>query len=250
MPVFGLGIHVLIALFFAVHAIRSGQQMYWLIILFSFPLLGSVVYFLVIYLPDSRLDRGIRKATVAARSALDPGRELREAEQAFELTPTAQNQLRFANALLEAGFSTHAQLEFEDCLKGPFAEDPDIRFGAARAILQNDQSVKAADLLAAIQEQSPDYRPEQVSLLLAQALSAAGRREDARREFVSAISRFGSFEARAEYALWALQTGDVDTALDLQREIEKSMKHWNKHTRSLNKVLTRRLDTAYASIRK
>ena len=110
MPVFGLGVHVLIALFFAVHAMRSGQQMYWLIILFSFPLLGSIVYFVVIYLPDSRLDRGIRKATVAAKNVLDPGRELREAEQAFDLTPTAQNQLRFANALLEAGFSTFCSL--------------------------------------------------------------------------------------------------------------------------------------------
>lgn len=250
MPVFGLGIHVLVALFFAVHAIRSGQQMYWLIILFSFPLLGSIVYFLVIYLPDSRLDRGIRKATVAARNVLDPRRELREAEQAFDLTPTAQNRLRLANALLEAGFPTHAQQEFEECLKGPFAADPDIRFGAARAMLQNERSAAAADLLADIQKQSPEYRAEQVSLLRAQALSAAGRREEARREFASAVGRFGSFEARAEYALWALEVGDVDTALALQGEIEKSMKHWNGHTRSLNRPLTKRLDAAYAIVRK
>ena len=250
MPVFGLGVHVLIALFFAVHAMRSGQQMYWLIILFSFPLLGSIVYFVVIYLPDSRLDRGIRKATVAAKNVLDPGRELREAEQAFDLTPTAQNQLRFANALLEAGFSTHAQQEFEGCLKGPFAEDPDIRFSAARAMLQNDQGARAADLLTAIRKQSPDFRPDQVSLLLAQSLSSVDRREDARREFVSAVSRSGSFEVRAEYALWALQIGDVGTALGLQRELGNSMKHWNKHTRSLNRPLMKRLDAAYASIQK
>jgi len=28
MPFFGLGLHVLIALFFAVHAMRHGKQMY------------------------------------------------------------------------------------------------------------------------------------------------------------------------------------------------------------------------------
>jgi hypothetical protein len=44
MPIVGLGLHLLIALFFAVHAVRSGQQLFWLFILFSFPLLGSVVY--------------------------------------------------------------------------------------------------------------------------------------------------------------------------------------------------------------
>ena len=53
MPYIGLGLHVLVAIYFAVHAVRSGQEQYWLFILFSFPLLGSVVYFLVIYLPDS-----------------------------------------------------------------------------------------------------------------------------------------------------------------------------------------------------
>ena len=66
MPFFGLGLHILVALFFAVHALRSGQQMYWLIILFSFPLLGSIVYFLVIFLPNSRLEHGARKAVAAA----------------------------------------------------------------------------------------------------------------------------------------------------------------------------------------
>ena len=250
MPVFGLGVHMLIALFFAIHAMRTGQQMYWLIILFSFPLLGSIVYFAVIYLPDSRLDRGIRKATVAARNVLDPGRELRDAERAFELTPTAQNQLRLANALLEAGFSTHAQQEFEGCLKGPFAEDPDIRFSAARAMLQNHQGARAVDLLNSIRKKSPEFRPEQVSRLLAQSLSAAGRRDEARQEFMSAVARFDSFETRAEYAIWALQIGDADTAIGLQREMESSMRHWNKHTRSLNKPLTRRLDNAFASIPK
>ena len=43
MPIFGLGLHILIAIFFAIHAIRTGREMYWLLILFMFPLLGSIV---------------------------------------------------------------------------------------------------------------------------------------------------------------------------------------------------------------
>lgn len=68
MPFLGIGLHVLIALYFAVHALRSGQQMYWLIILFSFPLFGSIVYFFAIYLPNSRLEHGARKVVAAAAS--------------------------------------------------------------------------------------------------------------------------------------------------------------------------------------
>ncbi len=50
------------------HAIRSGHSLYWLILLFSFPLLGSVVYFLAIYFPEVRHSRGARQVVRHARS--------------------------------------------------------------------------------------------------------------------------------------------------------------------------------------
>ena len=108
MEIFGIGLHVLVAIFFAVHAIRSGQQLYWVVILFLFPGLGSIVYFFAIYLPNFRLSHGARKTMSAAARTLDPGRELREARQAYEYTPTAQNQMRLAAALLEAGDAAEA----------------------------------------------------------------------------------------------------------------------------------------------
>jgi len=52
MPFVGLGLRFMIALFFAVHALRSRQQRYRPII-FSFPLLGSAAYFLVVFFPNS-----------------------------------------------------------------------------------------------------------------------------------------------------------------------------------------------------
>jgi hypothetical protein len=200
MPFVGLGLHVLVALFFAVDVVRNGRQLYWLLILFSFPLLGSIVYFFAIYLPGSRLEYSARKASAGVAKALDPGRELREARQAFQLTPTAQNQMRLANALLESGATEEAIQQFEACLKGPFANDPEIRLGAARA------------------------------------------------RFV--VERFGSTEAKIEYAIWAASVGEADLALNLRHEIEQSMRHWNKHTRLLNKELTRRLDAALAKLGK
>lgn len=62
MPFAGLGLHILLALFCAVQVVRNGRQLYWLIILFLFPLLGSGVYFFVIHLPNARLERGVMRA--------------------------------------------------------------------------------------------------------------------------------------------------------------------------------------------
>src|SRR4051812_20157116 len=186
MPFAGLGLHLLVAVFFAVHALRSGQNMYWLIILFSFPLLGSIVYFVVVYLPNSRLERGARKAVARAARALDPGRELREARAALDDTPTAQNLMRLAAALLEAGQPDEAVTQYQACLKGPFANDPEIRFGAARALLAAGHPAGAAGHLQFIRGSQPEYRAERVSLLLAECLATAGRSQEARSEYESA----------------------------------------------------------------
>ncbi|MES2116761.1 MAG: hypothetical protein V4578_16490 [Pseudomonadota bacterium] len=249
MAIFGIGLHVLVALFFAVHVIRSGQQMYWLLILFSFPMLGSIVYFLAIYLPNSRLDHGARKVVAAAARSLDPTRELREARAAFDYTPTAQNQMRLAAAQLDAGDADGATASYEACLQGPFAGDLEIRYGAARANLASKRAQAAIGHLELIRQRDPNFRAEQISLLLAQALAGAGRQDEAKAEFEFALARFGSFAARAEFAIWAAATGDAALARELHPELERTMARWNGATRDMNLALIRRLNSAMAGIR-
>lgn len=247
MPYFGLGLHVLVAIFFAIHAIRTGREMYWLMILFAFPLLGSVVYFFAIYLPGTRIQYDVRKATVAAVKSLDPGKELREAQKTFEFTPTAQNQMRLARAYLEAGDTNKAVEHFNACLKGPFANDPEICFGAAHARLLNGGAASAIELIQVIISKTPDFRPAEVSLLLARAYALQGKVEEARKEFVSNINRFGGFEAQAEYVIWLLSIGDKEAATVHYRKMEHTMKHWTKHTRSINRALVKRVEASFAA---
>ena len=249
MPFIGLGLHVLVALFFAVHAVRHGQPLYWLIILFSFPGLGSVVYFFAIYMPSSRIQHNVNKTVATAARLLDPGRELREAQTAFDLTPTAQNQLRLAAALLEAGSANEAATHYEACLKGPFASDPQIRLGAARARLECNHPDTAIELLEAIRASDAKAYPEQVSLLLAKAYTRCGRTADAQTELASAVSQFGTVDVRAEYAIWALDNGDHATAKQQYQEIANTVRYWSKHTRKMNRPLLDRLETAFASVR-
>jgi hypothetical protein len=88
MAIFGIGAHLIIALFFAVHAIRSKRETYWLFVLFSFPLLGSIVYFFAEFLPETRIERNIANAGSKITKILDPTRELREAKDLFEMAST------------------------------------------------------------------------------------------------------------------------------------------------------------------
>ena len=244
MPI-ALGLHVIVALYFAIHAIRSGQQMYWLLILFMFPLLGSIVYFVAIYLPNSRLEQGARKAVAVAASTIDPTRELREARAAFDYTPTAQNQMRLASALMDAGIADEAAANYEACLRDPFASDVEIRLGAARAYFACNRLAEAIGQLEVVRETNPGFRAEEISLLMARSLMSAGRGPEARAEFEAAWKRFGTFETLAEYAIWAAGSGDPELAARLNAEIQGSIERWPRHTRELNAQLVQRVNAAY-----
>ncbi len=242
------GLHFFIALFFAVHAVRSGQPIFWLIILFSFPLLGSIVYFFAIYLPASRLKTGAKRAVAATIKVLDPERDLREAQEAFEVAPTAQNQIRLAQALLEIGQARAAADNYEACLAGPFASDPNIRLGAARSYIGCERYREAIDHLESIRKESPEFRKPEVCLALACAYAGVKNESKARELFEFAYQQYGGFEICAEYAIWTVQTGDIEKAKALQSEIELIIKRWPKHSKKINTQLIKRLNAAFAGL--
>ncbi|MES2890177.1 MAG: tetratricopeptide repeat protein [Pseudomonadota bacterium] len=244
MPFAGLGLHVVLALLCAMHAVRSRQQLFWLIILFSFPLLGSLVYFFVVYLPDSRLEQGARRAASAAVKKLNPTRELRAAQAALEDAPTASNQMRCAAALLDAGQAPEAARLYEDCLKGPFAADLDIRLGAARAFTECGRHAEALSHLESIRATDAAFQAEAVGLLFARCQANTGHLAEARQAFESAVQRFDSFESRVEYAVWALTQGDTATVQRLDAEMHKIMRRWGRATRQMNQASLRRLQAA------
>ncbi|MDR6453804.1 hypothetical protein [Variovorax paradoxus] len=238
MPFVGLGLHILIALFFAVHAMRHGKQMYWLIILFSFPLLGSIVYFVVEYLPASRMQRTAGKVASAAIGLIDPEREYRAATEAYDLAPTAQNKLRLAKAALGRGQAGDAVGHYRDALKGPLASDPELQFGLSSALLAAGGAASGREALQALQAlraSRDDYRRDEVAVLTARALAADGRHAEAREAFEAALSQYNTVEARARYIAWLAEQGDATSAQRQWSELQQAARHWNSHARSVNR---------------
>jgi hypothetical protein len=246
MPYIGLGLHVLVALFFAVHALKTGRPMYWLIILFSFPLLGSIAYFFAEYLPDMRIDRGVRRAGAVLAKVVDPTRDLRAAREAFEITPTAQNEARLAAALMDADKLPDAIAHYRNCLAGPFGNEPDLRVGAARAYLAIRNFDEAVRLLDLVRAETPNYRPTDTLILLGHARWAKGNTDGARAALAQAAKDHSGIEGRAEYAMFCLDTGDVETARAIQRDIDVDAKTWNARTRKLHKATLNRLAEAWS----
>ncbi|MBH1634933.1 tetratricopeptide repeat protein [Stenotrophomonas maltophilia] len=237
MPYIGIGLHVLAAIYFAVHAIRSGQSLYWLILLFSFPLLGSVVYFLAIYFPEARNSRGARKAIRSAKQLMDPGQDLRNARTELARTPTVQNRVRLGMTLLDDGQAEEARTLLEQAASSPLGDDPYILTGLARARLESGQPALAVETLDGLFTRPPDVRrkPEQ-TLLYARALAAA-QAPGTRAAFERAVECGNDAAARCLYAEWLMaqpQPDDREQARSLFASIIDDAQHWSRHARSHN----------------
>lgn len=252
MPFLGIGFHVIVALFFAVHAVRTHQNLYWLFILFAFPLLGSVVYFFAIYLPELRYSRGARVATRAVSQMIDPNRAVREARNDFDRAPTVQHRLRLGEALLEAGDAKEARQHFEQAATGPFAGDQAVLLGLARAQFATGDAAMAATTLDTLFEaHRPARRQPDPTLLYARALATGGA-PAARAAFEQALACANDAAARCLYGEWLLAQGnaaDKARARDLFDDILRDAKHWTRYAKDHNREWLQRAQAAQSSFR-
>ncbi len=227
-------VHLALAAFFAVHAVRSGRPSYWLFVLFSFPMLGSVVYFFAEYLPTIRNTRGGAKAARVVQNIIDPNRELREATLEFDRTPTAYNRVRLAAALLAKGQVDEAIGHYRAAASGPYAQDLAFLCGLADAQLQSGRFADAAATLQRLFDAHPAQRVGPAALMHAEALAGAGDAA-ARAAFDAVIAADGSIEARSKYGSFLLQQGDRAGARAAFELALKDAQRGHHHSRELNR---------------
>ena len=224
MPIL-FGLHILIAIACAIHVIRTGQPMYWLFILFIFPALGSAVYVLAIILPGAAGSATAHKARIAARKAIDPGREARNALTQVEISRTPGNLKRAADALLDNGRAEDALTLADEAASGAFAEDEGIMFTRARAQFATGRYDDALAQLDALRTAHPGLRHPEGHLLYARTLEALGRAPEALETYASVSEYYPGPEARARWALLLEQEGETASARERWQEILAAAKH-------------------------
>jgi hypothetical protein len=237
MRIFGISLYVIIAVFFAVHAVRNQQNMYWLLILFLFPGLGSAVYFFIIYLPSLRQSRGARTATRAISQLVDPNRAVREARTDFDRAPTVAHRMRLGAALLDAGNAAEALEHYQAAVSGPFSTDPALLQGLARAQFASGNASATQHTLEKLFAANPLARQQsEPALLYARTLAAIGA-PGARAAFEMALTSASDAAPRCLYADWLAarpDEADRQRARELYAEIVHDARHWPRHAREHN----------------
>ena len=233
MPLLGF-LHIAIAIFFAVHAVRTGRNMVWLFVLLMAPFLGSIVYFFAEFLPAQRGSRVARKTGAALKALVDPNRELREAERALDQTPSMGNRLRLAQALYGAGRAADALPHFEACAQGLFANDPEALLGLARTQYALGKPQDAWATLGRLLKAQPERQTGELSLLYAE-LAAEVAPEQAEAAFQIALTRHGGIATNSAWGCWLARQGRTAEARPILEQVLKDARLGTAHSRELNR---------------
>jgi hypothetical protein len=222
----------LIDIALAVHVVRSGRSVLWILALsvasfFNFLALIGVwlAYLALAVIPDFLGSHGVRRFTGAMSKAADPGRSYREKKRQAELTGSVDAKRALAEESINRGYLAEAIELYESAMQGPLGgSDPTLLKGLARARMLSGQGAEAEVLFLKLKQLDPAAFDANAELDYARALALEGKNEAAVRQYENVVTRYPGEEARCRFALLLEQMGQQERAQALFREILESLK--------------------------
>jgi hypothetical protein len=231
MPLYGGGfLYLLVTVALCVHVVRTNQQYFWLFIIVMLGPIGWLIYGGAVLAPDLLGGTRAKRMGMAARDALDPGREYRQAKAAMDDTPTVHNRMRLAHAAAELGRWPESEALYAEAAQGIHADDPALLLGRANALIELGRAPEAEPLLAKLAEQQGARSPA-TALAQARVFEALGRFGEADQAYQFAAGRLPGLEALARYAAFLATTGRRQEAIDNLAEIDRRLDRSNPQFR-------------------
>ena len=221
---------LLIGIALCVHVVRTNQPLYWIFLILFVPLLGSVIYLIAIVIPELTGGTRAKRMGLAARDALDPGREYRQAKSAIDDSPTVHNRMRLAAAAASLGRHAEAEQLYGEAMQGIHADDPALLLGRANALIELGRAPEALPLIERLLDEQATRSPA-TALAQARVLEALGRFAEADAAYQWAAGRLPGLEALARYAAFLARVGRKDEAADHLAEIDRRIERSNPQFR-------------------
>ena len=232
MPFFGGGLllSLLITVALCIHVVRTNQQIFWIFVIVLLGPIGWLIYLGAVILPEALGGTRAKRMGMAARDALDPTREYRNARAAVADTATVHNRMRLAAAA--AGLGKHAEAEqlYAEAAQGIHADDPALLLGRANALIELGRAAEALPLVDKLVDEQATRSPS-TALAQARVYEALGRYKEADAAYQWAAGRLPGLEALARYAAFLANTGRKDEAADNLAEIDRRIDRSNPQFR-------------------
>ena len=230
MPILG-AVVLVIQLCFAYHALKTGRQWWWIGIIMGFPVAGCLLYYFIEVFPNTRESRKAEKAVQAIVKSFDPDKTLREKVANLEDCGSVENRIVLARSCMERRLFGDAASLYRSCLAGVYAQDPEIRFGLASALLGAEDFKEAHVVAAALRNSHAQFRAAEVQLIEARALESLGRFDEALAGYRVLADTYVGEEGRWRYGALLSRMGRVAEAGELFRRMVRNAERMPEHYR-------------------
>jgi hypothetical protein len=214
-----------------VHVIRTGRELWWILLILFLPGIGLLIYFLLEVLPSLNQNLTTRRAMRRVQSAVDPERGVREARVEYQRNPSVDTATRLADELTQTGGCEEAVRILSDARTGLFEDDPKLLLSLAKAQFAAGRHEAAIATLDHMRETNPGFRSPEGHLMYARALEGSGKPEAALEEYAALARYYPGAEARVRHALLQKKLGRPDRARELFADILKDARLAPKHFR-------------------
>ncbi len=221
MPFIGL-FHLLIAIGFAYHAMKTGRPQFWTFVLIFVPLVGSIAYVLFELVPELGQTRRARRVAGGISDLVDPNREWRRRHDEASRTDSVETKRALAEECERKNMWAEAISLYQTAAQGIFADDAPLLFGLARAQLASGDAAAAEATLNRLRAAHPDMVHQDGHLLYARALEAQDRLAEAAEEYAHLSRYYAGLEARTRYGLLLLRLGEPAKARALFEDVVRA----------------------------
>lgn len=217
---------VAVQAFFIFHVIRTGRPYWWVFVILSFPIGGSLIYYLVEVFPNSREHRTARKTVKNIVRNIQPDAELKRRAEELEICGSMDNKMALAEECEAVGMYDEAANLYKSCLAGAYANDPQIAFRLANAQLMCDRADEVERLLGQLETAHPAFKPLEVKLLRARLLEKTDT-SAALALYEELTPVYTGLEAKCRYATLLQSLGHLSQANELFREVVEHARRFN-----------------------
>ena len=202
-----------------VHVIKTGRNQLWIWVLLLLPGAGPIAYVAVELLPEMFRSRTAQRTARGLRKAMDPGAELRRAENEARIAGNVASRQRYAEELVRHERYDEAIAQYSQALSGLYEHDPNLMLGLAQARFGKGDASGARATLDELIHHNPDFRSPAGHLLYARSLEAEGNVTKALEEYKVLAPSYPGAEAAVRYAQLLEKQGRRSEAQQVAREL-------------------------------
>jgi len=201
---------------------RAGAGWYWYWIIFAFPVVGPLAYFIVVRSP---LFAGTSSALVPPHVARrrQARRRLRELQVQLAHWRGPGVLTEAGEELLVLGKFREAEAHFREAQQNGAGVE-DVNFGLAQALEMQGRWDEAVPLFAALVAVEPDSHLGEGPLHLARCLDESGRRDEAEAALRKVLEKRTVIEAQVRLARLLYAKGQKDEADRIVAEVRNDAK--------------------------